>query len=623
MIATNQSHDDGPERAKGQPPARPAPRRRPAEPSKVEAAKEASRYLRGGIRETLDNPVATRFEEKDEAILKFHGLYQQYDRDARAEGHQGKNEREYSCMVRCRIPSGILTPEQYLVIDQLGQTLGQGSLRLTTRQAIQFHGVLKGEVRPLIRALNDTLVSTLAACGDVMRNVMCCPLIDGDPARRAVQQAALDIALALAPRTTAYHDIWLAGERLKPGDPTLTNGCASHAVLEASRDEFEVEPWYGKLYLPRKFKMGIALPDDNCIDVYTQDCGLIAVLNEKTREVVGYNLLVGGGLGMTHRKADTFARLASTVGFIEPHLAIEAVRTVIEIFRDHGDREERRHARLKYVIEAYGVDWFIDEFNRRASHALQPPAELPPLGYEDHLGWTDQGDGLWTYGLFIENGRLRDVGPARKLAGVRAAVEQLRPGVRLTPHQNILFTHVAPHRRGELLDILRAHGVPLNEEVSRVRLNAMACPALPTCGLALSDAERSLPEIIDAIEPLLEELGLAEDDIGIRMTGCPNGCARPYTADIGFVGRSPGVYDVYCGGRLAGDRLVDLLGEKVKQEDVIALLRPVLTAWRDERLRGEGFGDYWQRRSGRPSPRTLLTGAKDLYNPTLHGEPMG
>jgi len=625
LIATNQNPDDAPRRDPAPPgaPARPAPRRRPADPSKVERAKDASNYLRGGIRETLDNPDASRFEEKDEALLKFHGLYQQYDRDARAEGHQAKGEREYSCMVRCRIPGGVLTPEQYLVIDQLGLTIGQGSLRLTTRQSIQFHGVLKGDVRPLIRALNDTLVSTLAACGDVMRNVMCCPLIDGDPARRAVQQAALDIALALAPRTTSYHDIWLSGEKLKPHEPMHSNGHPGHAELEASKEEYEVEPWYGKLYLPRKFKMGIALPDDNCIDVYTQDCGLIAVLDERTREVVGYNLLVGGGLGMTHRKADTFARLASTVGFIEPHEAIEAIRTVVEIFRDHGDREERRHARLKYVIEAYGEAWFIDEFNRRASFALRPPVELPPLGYEDHLGWTEQGDGLWTYGLFIENGRLRDQAEARKLSGVRAVVERLRPGVRITPHQNILFTHVAPDHRADLLAILRAHDVPLNEDVSRVRLNAMACPALPTCGLALSDAERALPDILSDLEPLLDELGLAEEDIGIRMTGCPNGCARPYTADIGFVGRSPGVYDVYCGGRLAGDRLVDLLGEKVKQEQITALLRPVLEAWRDERRRGEGFGDFWQRRSGRHRPRTILTGAKDLYNPTLHGEPMG
>ena len=599
----------------------PAPRRHPEKPSAVEVTKAASDYLRGGIKQSLDDPCATRFEEKDEALLKFHGMYQQYDRDARAAStSQSKDDRIYSLMVRCRIPSGILTAEQYLTIDALARSYGHNTMRLTARQSIQFHGVLKGDVQSLLRGLNDTLVSTLAACGDVNRNVMCCPAIDSDPARRAAQQTAHDIAMAVAPQTAAYHDIWLNGERMKDDHPWLSNGEAGPA-----RDpgEFEVEPLYGKLYLPRKFKMGIALPGDNCIDVYTQDCGFIAIVDPSTRNISSYNLLVGGGLGMTHRKQDTFARLASLVGSFRPEHAVETARIVIEIFRDFGDREDRRHARLKYVIEELGTDWFIHEFDKRASFALEAPRRMVAEGHRDHLGWSDQGEGLWSYGVFIENGRLRDDDATRSLTAIREVVEQFQPGVRITPHQNLLLTNLRDDQREPLVGMLRSRGLKLVDDVTRARRHSMACPALPTCGLALADAERALPTVIDELEALFAELGIDDADIGIRMTGCPNGCARPYTADIAFVGRSPGAYDVYCGGRLTGDRLVDLLAEKVDQNEIVDVLRPILASYRDERLRGEGFGDYWQRLAGHERPRTVLTGAKDLCQPTLRGEPMG
>ncbi len=594
----------------------PQPRRLPEKPSKVEKVKEEGRYLRGGIGETLENPETSHFEDQDLNLLKAHGIYQQYDRDVRA----AKKDREYTLMIRARIPAGILSAEQYLQLDALAKEYGQERMRLTTRQSIQYHGVIKGDIKKLIRGMNERLVSTLAACGDVMRNVMCCPIINDDPARAAIQKTSERIALELAPKSGAYHDIWLNGEKLDHDDPLLKDPPRNGR----EPDEFEVEPLYGKLYLPRKFKMGIAMQDDNCIDVYTQDCGLIAIVDDDTRALKGYNLLVGGGLGMTHRKADTFARLATLIGSIAPDQAVDAVRTVIEIFRDFGNREDRRHARLKYTIEEFGVDWFIEEFNRRAPFSLQPPVEQRPLEHQNHLGWIDQGDGQWTYGLYVENGRLRDADGVNKLTGVREVVRELQADVRITAEQNLLFTHVPAGRKDRLIEILREHNVPLNEEISAVRRNAMACPALPTCGLALADAERVLPDILTELEGVLHELGLGEDEIGVRMTGCPNGCARPYTADIAFVGRGPGAYDVYCGGRLAGDRLVDLLAEKVSTEEIIPTLRPLLEQYVQERETGEGFGDWWQRALGRRNePRTLLRGSKDIYNPTLRGEPMG
>jgi len=605
---------------------RPAPRRLPEKPSKVEHEKAQGHYLRGAIQETLGDPGAEAFSDDDLNLLKAHGIYQQYDRDNRVP----KSQRKHTLMVRARIPSGILTADQYLNIDQLARDYGTEKLRLTTRQSVQYHWVVKGDIRQLIRGLNEKLVSTLAACGDVMRNVMCCPAIADDPARQRLQEIAEQIAMTLAPQTSAYHDIWLDGEKLDHDSPLIqdghTNGADANedpAGRDAERDEFEVEPWYGKLYLPRKFKVGIALQDDNCIDVYTQDCALVAIIDDETRELKCFNLLVGGGLGMTHRKKDTFARLASVVGSLRPEHAVETVRTVIEIFRDYGNREDRRHARLKYTIEEFGLDWFIDEFNRRSNFKLDPPIKHAVIQYRDHLGWEEQGDGLWSYGLFIENGRLRDADGENKLTGVREVVERLRPGVRLTPQQNLIFTHVAPDDRETVIRILKDHGVPLNEDVTKLRRNSMACPALPTCGLALSDAERALPDILSDLEPIFDEFGIAEEEIAIRMTGCPNGCARPYNADIAFVGRSPGVYDVYCGGRLAGDRLVDVIGEKIKQEEIPGLLRPILEQYANERHPGEGLGDWWQRLSGRDEPKTLLTGAKDIYNPTLRGEAMG
>jgi sulfite reductase (ferredoxin) len=591
----------------------PAPRRHPERPSKAERQKEQSAFLRGAIAEGLADAASDRFDDTDLGVLKFHGIYQYYDRDARAQRKQSRADREYACMIRARVPGGVLTADQWLRLDALARLHGQGSLRLTTRQGLQYHGVLKGDLRTIIRSMNRALVTTLSACGDVARNVMCCPAVTGDPGRRAVHRAAQEIAAALVPRTRAYHEIWLDGERLRPDDPLLADG-------ETEPGEFEVEPTYGRLYLPRKFKVGIALCDDNCIDVYTQDCGLVAAVDPVSRELLGYNVLAGGGLGMTHRKADTFARLGTLLGSIRPAQAVATVRAFVEIFRDYGNREDRRHARLKYAIEEFGVDWFIGELERRADLTLGPAFELPPLEHQDHLGFTGQGDGTFSYGMFLEHGRVRNDGPCRVLDAVRAIVDELRPGLRITPHQNLLFTDLPAARRHRVEEILGLFGVPTNDQVSVVRRHSMACPALPTCGLALADAERTLPGIVDRLEPLLEDLGLDREAISVRMTGCPNGCARPYTADIAFTGRGPGLYDVHVGGRLAGDRLVDLLAERVGEQDVVAVLRPVLAAWGRGRLPNEGFGDWWQRMTGRTEPRTLVTGAEAAVGITVDGE---
>ena len=453
---------------------------------------------------------------------------------------------------------------------------------------LKFHGVLKRDLKATIAEVNHQLMTTLAACGDVSRNVMGCPAPVDDEAHQAVRAAARGIAERLRPASKAYHEIWLDGEK------------------QASTEE---EPFYGDVYLPRKFKTGVALASDNCVDIWSQDVGLVAIVDGRT--VRGFNVLVGGGLGMTHHKADTTARLAQPLGFVTTAHAVEAVRIVAAIFRDHGNRADRRHARLKYLLAEWGMDRFRAEFERRADFPLAPPVELPSLPYHDHLGRHRQPDGRWFYGVFVQSGRITDIGGQRLKTALHEIVTRLRPGVRLTGQQNVLLTDLDDAGVKELETILREHGVTPAQELSAARRFSMACPALPTCGLAVADSERAIPEVLDRFEAELAALGLRDEPLTIRMTGCPNGCARPYTADIAFVGRSLGLYNVYVGGGLGGDRVVDLFRADVRLDELLEAVRPLLVRWAAERTPGEGLSDFYQRLVGRSERRTSITGREE------------
>jgi len=555
--------------------------------SKVEQAKREGRHLRGTISETLTADV-THFAGDDLTLLKFHGTYQQDDRDARRSRDEGA-EKAFSFMVRVALPAGVLDAGQYLALEEVADRYANGTLRVTTRQGFQFHGVLKSGLKETIAEVNRRLMTTLAACGDVSRNVMGCPAPVEDEAHAAVRAAARGIAEKLRPASRAYHEIWLDGEK------------------QVSTEE--EEPFYGDVYLPRKFKTGVALSTDNCVDIWSQDVGLVAIV--AGREIRGFNLLVGGGLGMTHHKADTAARLAQPLGFVEAEHAVEAVRIVAAIFRDYGNRADRRHARLKYLVAEWGIEKFGAEFESRAGFALAPAVELPALPYHDHLGRHRQPDGRWFYGVFVQSGRITDTGTHRLKSGLHEIVARFQPGVRLTGQQNVLLTDLDDAAVKATETILREHGVTPPQELSAARRFSMACPALPTCGLAVAESERAMPEILDQFEAELTALGLRDEPLTIRMTGCPNGCARPYTADIAFVGRSLGLYNVYVGGGLGGDRVVDLFRADVRVEELLDAVRPLLTRWASERWRGEGLSDFYQRLVGRPERRTSITGREE------------
>ncbi len=559
----------------------------PAPESKVEAAKRAGRHLRGSISQTLRSD-AVHFGSDDLQLLKFHGTYQQDNRDLRKQRRAAGQDKAYQFMLRTVLPAGILSAEQYLVLDDLADRYANGSLRITTRQGFQFHGLLKGDLKSTIANLNQRLLTTLGACGDVQRNVMACPAPFEDQAHRQVQRTAGKISLALRPRSRAYHEIWLDGEKTQ---------------ISAQPEE----PFYGETYLPRKLKTGIALDFDNCVDIFAYDVGLVAITQDG--RVQGYNLLVGGGMGMTHNKPQTMARLADVAGFIQAQDAVEAVRTVAEIFRDHGNRADRKQARLKYLLERWGMERFRREFQVRTSIPLEPPEPMATLPVDDHLGLHPHGDGEnWFLGVHIPTGRIVDrPGRAAKTA-LRTLVKRYGAGVRLTPQQNLLLTHLSRDAALEAEDLLARSGLARLEEVSGVRRYAMACPALPTCGLALGESERLLPKVVDEVEAELRSLGLGQEPVSLRMTGCPNGCARPYNADIAFVARSPKTYHVYVGGRLAGDRMADLYAADVSPGEFLETLRPLLILWAQERQADEGLGDFYQRLRGVATHRRKLTG---------------
>jgi len=539
--------------------------------SEVERIKNASRYLRGTLEEGLANPITGGVTESDQQITKFHGLYQQDDRDLRAERRRQRLEPAYQFMVRVRAPGGIVTPQQWLTLDQLSRDYGNGTFRLTTRQSFQFHGVLKRHIRPTIRRLNEVLLDTLAACGDVNRNVMCNPNPYQSRVHEAVYERALELSRRLTPQTRAYHEIWLDGQKQST----------------AAGDD---EPVYGKAYLPRKFKIAIAVPPSNDVDVFAHDVGFIAILGEGDR-LEGFNVSVGGGLGMTHSEPATYPQLGRVIGFIPPDRVTEVGEAVVRIQRDHGDRANRKHARLKYTIDDRGLDWLTGELERQLGWKLE---EARPYTFEhngDRFGWVRGTNGKWHYTLFVENGRIKDTDERTLMSGLREIAAHHNGDLRVTPNQNLLLGNVTAAGKERVEIVLRKHGIE-NEQYTSLRRNAMACVALPTCGLAMAESERYLPSLLDKIETVMADAGLAQDTILIRMTGCPNGCARPYLGEIGFVGKAVGSYNLYLGAAFAGQRLNKLYRENVGEKDILEALTPLIHQYASERLAGERFGDF-------------------------------
>ncbi|CAN5366522.1 NADPH-dependent assimilatory sulfite reductase hemoprotein subunit [soil metagenome] len=559
--------------------------------SAVEGIKTASRYLRGTLPEELAAPDVDHFGAESLQLLKFHGSYQQEDRDARKNKARVGTGKAYMFMLRLKLPGGKLSAKQYLAMDDIAGQYANGTLRLTTRQSIQFHGVLKTNLKATIAGINDVMVSTLGACGDVNRNVVTCPAPTGDPVRVQMMKLAEEIAVHLAPRAgnTSYHEIWLNGENVTP---------AAESTLS--------EPIYGKVYLPRKFKTAFSLADDNCTDLLANCLGYQAVV--ENGQPAGYNLYVGGGQGMTNSKPDTYPLLAQPVAFLDADEVVAAAEAVVKLYRDHGNRSDRKRARIKYLMGDWGVEKFRSVFAKDYfQKTLRMPKEQPITGVDLHHGWHPQADGKWFLGLSVENGRIKDEGTMRLRSGLRAIVSKLNCNVRITAQQDLLLSDVAVSDKATIDTILKEHGVSRAESLSMVQRWSMACPAIPTCGVAISESERALPGIIDQLEVILANLGLADERISVRMTGCPNGCARPYQSEIGIVGRSGDKYTVYIGGDSFGRRLNSELVDLLHKDKLINSLHIIFTKYKAERHCGEEFGGYCNR-IGMDALRTAISG---------------
>ena len=537
-----------------------------------EVIKDAIPTLAGNIAATVASGT-DQFSADDQQFIKFHGIYQQDDRDLR------KTQKKFMMMIRGRIPGGVMTPAQWITFDDLATTYGNNTLRITTRQSIQFHGVVMSGLGPLIKKINDSLLSTLAACGDVNRNVMAAPMPVQTVARAAMMADVQRVVSALAPTTGAYHAIWIDGVQLNLDDP-------------ANKDF--VDPLYGKTYLPRKFKVAFVMPPSNDMDVFTNCLGFIAVVeNDK---LLGYNLAVGGGMGRSHGNTVTYPRLADVIGFFKPEHVVEVAKAVLTIHRDFGDRTDRKHARLKYVVAERGVDFMRSEVNQRAGITIEPARSYQFTTTGDNYGWHKALDGTNFLTLFVETGRIKDAESLRQKTGLRRIAEKFgHIEFRLTANQNVIIANVSEADKAAINALLADHGIKTENQASILRAAAMACPALPTCGLALAESERMLPGLVDRIDAVCAEVGLAGEEIIIRSTGCPNGCARPYMAEIAFVGKAPGRYQLWLGGNASGTRLNTLFKDVLKEPDVEVELRPILGRYAKERNAGERFGDWCDR----------------------------
>ncbi len=545
------------------------------EPAKLthnEVIKDAIPTLAGNIAATMASGT-DQFSADDQQFIKFHGIYQQDDRDLR------KTQKKFIMMIRGRIPGGIMTPVQWIAFDDLAGTYGNNTLRITTRQSIQFHGVVMSGLGPLIKKINDSLLSTLAACGDVNRNITASPTPAQTTARAAMIADVHRVVAALAPQTKAYHSIWLDGVQLTLDDP-------------ANKDF--VDPLYGKTYLPRKFKAAFVLPPNNDMDVFTNDLGFIGIV--ENGQLVGYNLAVGGGLGRSHGNNATYPRLADVMGFLKPEQAVDVAKAVLTVHRDFGDRTDRKHARLKYVVAEKGVDFVRNEIEQRAGFKLEPARAYQFTTTSDAYGWHKAVDGTNFLTLFVETGRIKDTDKARQKTALRRIAEKFSNiEFRLTGNQNVLLANVSDADKAGINALLTEHAVRTENQASLLHGNSMACPALPTCGLALAESERALPGLVDRIEKLCGDLGLGGEEIIIRSTGCPNGCARPYMAEIAFVGKAPGRYQLWLGGNASGTRLNKLFKEVIKEAELETELRPLFARFATERTTSERFGDWCDR----------------------------
>lgn len=537
------------------------------EVSRNERIKEASDYLRGTLAEGLREEVTGAIVEDDQQLVKFHGMYLQDDRDLRPERTRKKMEKAFAFMIRVRIPGGVLTPAQWLALDDIARIYGNGTMKLTTRQTVQLHGIIKSNVKAAMRRIDAVLLNTIAACGDVNRNVMCNPNPHSSPAHAEAIELARKVSDHLLPRTPAYREIWLDGEKIAGGEDEV------------------VEPIYGKTYLPRKFKVVVAVPPSNDVDIFAHDLGFIAIVDE-AGAVAGWNVTVGGGMGMTHGEPDTYPRTADVMGCCATADTLAIAEAVVTVQRDWGDRKSRKHARLKYTIEDRGLDAFRKEVEKRAGVLLKPAAPFKFTSMGDSYGWSSGADGRSHLTLFVQNGRLFP----KQMTALRQLAQSHDGDFRITPNQHLIVANVPAEKQKEIHWAMQEAG--LLAPWSGLKRNSMACVALPTCGLALAESERYLPDLLTALDEKLAAHGLSQDDIVIRMTGCPNGCARPYLAEIGLVGKGPSRYNLYLGAAFDGSRLSKLYAEDLDHKDIIATLDPLFAAYAAGRQKGERFGDF-------------------------------
>jgi len=539
--------------------------------SDVEVIKINSQLLRGTLADSLNNQISGSVAEADTQLIKFHGIYQQDDREVRVERQKQKLEPAFNFMIRARIPGGICSPKQWLAMDEISDLYGNATIRLTTRQALQFHGVLKGGLKKSLQHMDQVLIDSIAACGDVNRNIMCNPNSNASSVHKEVYQHAKAIGELLLPKSRAYHEIWLDGEKL-------------------STTEEEVEPIYGKTYLPRKFKIGIAIPPVNDVDIYSQDLGFIALLeNEK---LIGFNVLVGGGMGATHGNANTYPRLADAIGFCTPEQVLDVAEQVVKIQRDYGNRSDRKLSRLKYTIDAYGLEWFKTELSSRMQSSLSPSIAVTFIHRGDQFGWQQSDDGLWHNTLYIENGRVKD-NPAQLMRTGLKAIAELNVGdFRITPNQNLIIANVTEQQKHAVALLIEQYQLDKIAGNDLLHKNALACVALPTCPQAMAEAERYLPDFLSKVDLLLATHNLLQQPMTIRITGCPNGCARPYLAEIALVGKAPGRFNLHLGGSYNGDRLNRLFKENINEQQILNELNRLFAAYQSERQTDESLGDY-------------------------------